>query len=280
MAQLFTAQFINDSWFITWLSPTVTVNEALTGVEKWVFTMVETSAWNYVYERKDSNDSVVYFAKYDAGAEAINRYQWANNRVESTVNTRVGGGSVTYTNVITKEKMKEIAEMVVEMLPKQKEIVLDTSKIEEKLGTIDEKIENIDIEFDYWTILSWQQKNTQEIIKKIDKIKIPEYNDEKLVEEVKNIIPEIRAINIPDNMMKLNEIQKKVEEVKDVCDIICEDKTEEEDEKYKESIDKIEEVIKKLKPIRKKDKQNKKEAEKIIEEFIKDEEIFNSLIEN
>jgi len=39
------------------------------------------------------------------------------------------------------------------MLPEQKEIVLDTSKIEEKLGSIETKIDEKDIEFDYDTIL-------------------------------------------------------------------------------------------------------------------------------
>jgi hypothetical protein len=64
--------------------------------------------------------------------------------------------------------MEQIAEMVVEKLPEQKEIVLDTSKIEEKLGTIEDKIELKDIEIDYDIILSSQDKNTQKIIKKIE----------------------------------------------------------------------------------------------------------------
>jgi hypothetical protein len=45
--------------------------------------------------------------------------------------------------------MEQIAEMVVEKLPEQKEIVLDTTKIEEKLGTIDDKIDLIDTEINY-----------------------------------------------------------------------------------------------------------------------------------
>lgn len=279
MAQLITATFITESGFATWLSPTVEIVEALSGNVVGTFDMEEKHAGNYIYLFNTNTETVVYFFNIDAGDDSvINRYQWNNNKID-TIPFRTGWSSITYNKLITDKEMQEIADKVVKLLPEQKEIVLDTSKIEEKLGTIDEKIENIDIEFDYWTILSWQQKNTQEIIKKIDKIKIPEYNDEKLVEEVKNIIPEIRAIKIPDNMMKLNEIEKKVDGVKGVCDIICEDKTEEEDEKYKESIDKIEEVIKKLKPIRKKDKQNKKEAEKTMEEFVKNEAIFNSLVE-
>jgi len=45
--------------------------------------------------------------------------------------------------------MSEIAKKVAENLPEQKEITLDTSKIEEKLGVIEDKIEKNDIEFDY-----------------------------------------------------------------------------------------------------------------------------------
>jgi len=64
--------------------------------------------------------------------------------------------------------MKEIAEMVVEMLPEQKEITLDTSKIEEKLVVIEDKINEKEIEIDYDIILSSQDKNTLKIIKKVE----------------------------------------------------------------------------------------------------------------
>gem|GEM_PF-5192502 len=58
--------------------------------------------------------------------------------------------------------------MVVEMLPEQKEITLDTSKIEEKLVVIEDKINEKEIEIDYDIILSSQDKNTLKIIKKVE----------------------------------------------------------------------------------------------------------------
>jgi hypothetical protein len=45
--------------------------------------------------------------------------------------------------------MSDIAEKVAKNMPEQKEIVLDTSKIEEKLGVIEDKIDMKEIDFDY-----------------------------------------------------------------------------------------------------------------------------------
>jgi hypothetical protein len=50
---------------------------------------------------------------------------------------------------MTKKEMEKLVQMILESLPEDKEIVLDMSKIEEKLGLIDKKIEKKDIEFDY-----------------------------------------------------------------------------------------------------------------------------------
>lgn len=261
MSQLCTAQFITDTWFATGLTPTVTINEALTGNLVGTFTMSETSAWNYVYYRNDGSDNTVYFFKYDSWTDdTINRYMWNNNKVETVVNVRGGGWSVTYNNTITKEKMEQIAEIVVEKLPEQKEIVLDTSKIEEKLGTIEDKIELKDIEIDYDIILSSQDKNTQKIIKKIEWIKIPKQDDKKVlnaIEWVKDIVVKIEKIDI----MEMKEHTKKIKTKK-------EEKQEEIQEIIEENLWK--EIL----------KESEREDEELIEKIIEDEKIFNSLLDN
>ena len=261
MAQLCTAQFIDDNWFATGLTPTVTINEALTGNLVGTFTMTETSNWNYIYDYQDANDLLVYFFKYDSGTDAtLNRYMWNNNKIETTVNVRGGGWSVTYNNQISKEKMKEIAEMVVEMLPEQKEITLDTSKIEEKLVVIEDKINEKEIEIDYDIILSSQDKNTLKIIKKVEWIKIPKCNHKEVIDEVKKVWAKIDKIEMED-MQEVKEQTKKIKTKK-------EEKKEEEDEKIME---KVEEGI-------------EMELEEAIPEIIKEslemDEDFIKLVEN
>lgn len=260
MAQLATAQFITDTWFATGLTPTVTINEALTGNLVGTFPMTETSDWNYIYYRNDGSDNTVYFFKYDSWIDnTINRYMWNNNKVETVVNVRGGGWSVTYNNQISKEKMKEIAEMVVEMLPEQKEIVLDTSKIEKKLVVIEDKIELKDIEIDYDIILDWQKENTQKIIKKVENIKFPKQDDKKVlnaIEWVKSIVAKIEQIDI----MEMKEHTKKIKTKK---------------EEKEEELNEIEEEKLWYKIL----KESEREDEEIIEKIIEDEIIFSSLLE-
>jgi len=201
MAQLATAQFISSTGFVSWLTPTVTVTEALTWLVKWVFNMTETSPGNYIYNWLDSNDTIVYFFNYDAGTDdVLNRYMWNNNKVENTI-MRTGWSSITYNKVITDKEMEEIAKKVAEKMPEQKKITLDTTKIDEKLVLIEDKIDNIEVEFDYWTILSWQEKNTLKILENMNKNKT---DHKPLKEYIKKYFDDLK-VSIPtkDDIWKL-----------------------------------------------------------------------------
>ena len=201
MAQLLTATFIDDSWFATGLTPTVTVVEALTGKTIWPFTMSEISAWCYSYNRMDALEQIVYFFKFDAWTDdVINRYQWNNNKIETTI-MRTGWSSITYNKVITDKEMEEIAKKVAEKMPEQKKITLDTTKIDEKLVLIEDKIDNIEVEFDYWTILSWQEKNTLKILENMNKNKT---DHKPLKEYIKKYFDDLK-VSIPtkDDIWKL-----------------------------------------------------------------------------
>ena len=230
MAQLITATFIKDTGFATWLTPTVQVVEALTGAVIGTFNMSEVAPWNYIYNFPTNTETVVYFFNIDAGTDdVINRYQWVNNKID-TIPFRTGWSSVTYNKVITDKEMSEIAKKVAENLPEQKEITLDTSKIEEKLGVIEDKIENNDIEFDYWTILSSNEKNKLEIIKKIEKIKIPKYDDKKVIEA-------INKIEIDAKWLELEEIKKQTKKIKTKKEEKEEDLAEKLSEKIEEQLE-------------------------------------------
>lgn len=263
MAQLCTAQFIKDDGFATGLTPTVTINEALTGDLVGVFTMTESSVWNYIYYWNDGSENVVYFFKYDAlDTDVINRYEGNTNKIESTVNTRVGGWAAIYNNVISKEKMKEIAEMVVEMLPEQKEIVLDTSKIEEKLVVIEDKIDLRDIEIDYDIILSSQDKNTQKIIKKVEWIRIPkqkECNHKEVIDEVKKVGVKIDKIEMED-----------IKEMKEQTNKIKTKKEQMQEENYDSIAEKIEKGI---------EMELEEAIPEIVMESIMEDDDFNSMID-
>ena len=258
MSQLTTATFINESWPVTWLTPTVTIYEALTWNSVWVFDMSETSPWNYIYYWNDWSDNVVYFFNYDAGADVINRYMANNNRIETAVNV-VGGWwwSTTYNNMITKDKMKEIAKIVVEMLPEQKEIELDTSKIEEKLVVIEDKIDLSDTEFDYGKILSWQDKNTSKIIKKVESIKIPEQDNTKVLKAIDWVSGVVEKM-IEKDIVDIKELNKNLPK-----EIIKANKKNKDERKlWKELLS-----------------ESEKDAICILKRVIKDKKIFNSLLD-
>lgn len=228
MAQLCTATFITDTGWATGLTPTVEIVEALTGTVIWVFNMSEIHAGNYIYNYDKSDDTIVYFFNFDAGTDSvINRYQGNNNKVETTVNNRVNGWSIIYNNQISKEKVQEIADAVIKMIPEQKEIQLDMSKIEEKLDTIEDKIEMKEIEFDYSIILNSNDKNTQKIIKKVEWIKIPKQDNK----EVINYIKEIKLDTSP--------IQEDIKKISDKLEEIEDEKEEEEKKKNQEKIEKL-----------------------------------------
>lgn len=226
MAQLCTATFITASGFATWLTPTVTINEALTGTLVGTFDMTETSTGNYVYDYEDANENLVYFFKYDAAsATVINRYMGSNNNIETQVNIRGGWGSAVYNNVISKDKIQEIADMVVKSIPKQKEITLDTSKIEETLGSIVTKIDEKETIFDYGRIISWQEINTQKIIKKVESIKIPKQDDTKIMEAIdaiKNIPePDLSCMDVMDK--KIDWVTAKFDWLDRIINIVSEE---------------------------------------------------------
>jgi len=187
MAQLCTATFITDSGFATGLTPTVTITEVLTWTVRWTFNMEEVDAWNYKYNYVDGSDQMLYFFKFDAGSDSVvNRYEWNTNKID-TVRWGGWGWTIIRNQTITQEQINDIAKKVIEMLPKTKEIKLDTKKIEETLGTIVAKINESVPEFDYEPIISSQSENTQKIIKKIDTIKIPKFDDSKIVASIKKV---------------------------------------------------------------------------------------------
>lgn len=207
MAQLATAQFITASWFATGLTPTVTINEAASGTLIGTFNMTETSAGNYVYDFTNSDDKLVYFFKYDSwSATTLNRYMGNNNKIETAVVASGWGGAIITNNGMTKKEMEKLVQMILEVIPEQKEIVLDTSKIEDKLVLIDKKIDDKDIEFDYGLILNNNDKNTEKVINKISWIVIPKYDD-------KNVMSAIKAIDLSPLEQSLSNIYRKFDNI-------------------------------------------------------------------
>ena len=69
MAQLCTAQFIDDNWPVTGLTPTVTISEVMTWTVNWTFNMEEVTPWNYRYNYINWSDAILYYFNYDAWAE-------------------------------------------------------------------------------------------------------------------------------------------------------------------------------------------------------------------
>lgn len=190
-----TAQFITKSGFATGLTPSVTISEVKTWTVNWTFDMIEVTPWNYTYEYIDWSDQVLYFFNYDAKSDAVlNRYQWGTNVIE---NTRWWGWGITTVrnNVINKEQMERIAEIVIEKLPKQDVVTFDTKNIEERLGLIEMKINESVVEFDYDTILSSVEDNALKISKAINSIKIPKIDNKPIIDAIKSIekeLPEIK----------------------------------------------------------------------------------------
>ena len=279
MAQIITAQFITDTGFATGLTPTVTIYEALSWTSKWVFNMTETSPWNYIYQSPLTTETVLYFFNIDAWSDSvINRYQGNNNKIE-TATFRTGWSSITYNKVITDKEMSDIAEKVAKNMPEQKEIVLDTSKIEEKLGVIEDKIDMKEIDFDYWQILSWQEKNKLEIIKKIDWINIPVYDDQKVIEA-------INKIELDEKSIELEPMKKGIEECCMKIDWLGtrmekESKAVQALKKVKEQISNIEDEIEETTSVVSNDKMEEIDPEDMKEGMMKElenDEDFKSLI--
>jgi hypothetical protein len=125
--------------------------------------------------------------------------------------------------------------------------VLDMSKIEEKLGLIDKKIEKKDIEFDYWLILSNNEKNSEKILNKIDKIKIPQYNEQKVIDEIKNI----EKVDISKIEWKINKIYPRLEKLCIKSDIEDIDKKEPKEEDKSKMMWNIIDVVEKSKKSKK-----------------------------
>lgn len=248
MWQLCTAQFITDTGFATGITPTVTINEALTGTLVGVFNMVETSVGNYVYNFSTSDDNLVYFFKYDSGTDdTLNRYMGNNNKIEKAVIASGWGGTIVNNNGMTKKEMEKLVQMILESLPEDKEIVLDTSKIEEKLGLIDKKIQIKEVDFDYWLILSSNEKNSEKILNKIDKIKIPQYNEQKVIDEIKNI----EKVDISKMENKINKIYPRLEKLCIKSDIEDIDKKEPKEEDKSKMMWNIIDVVEKSKKSKK-----------------------------
>lgn len=184
MAQLATVQFIKDDGFATGLTPTVTITEARTGTVRGTFTMSEVSPWNYIYDYIDWADDMLFFFNYDAWTDdVINRYQWNNNRIEIS---RWGGWGITTVknNVINREQMERIADIVLEKLPKIEIPQFDTKNIEERLGLIEMKIDESVVEFDYDIILSSVENNALKITKEIKSIKIPKQDNKPIIDAI------------------------------------------------------------------------------------------------
>lgn len=227
MAQLATVQFITNNGFATWLTPTVTITEAKTWIVKWTFTMSEVSDWNYIYNYIDWSDQVLYFFNYDAWTDdVINRYQWNTNRIEVS---RWGGGWITTikNNVINREQMEKIADIVLEKLPKIEIPKFDTKNIEERLGIIEMKINESVIDFDYDTIINSVEDSAIKISKEIKSIKIPKQDNKPIIEAIKKIESKIDKIEKEDikeikertNKIKTNK-ERKIEKVDEILEKI------------------------------------------------------------
>lgn len=281
MSQLCTATFITASGFATWLTPTVEVVEALTWTVVWTYTMTEVHTGNYIYNFATNTETVVYFFNYDAGsASVLNRYMGNNNKVDIGM-TRTGGWMITYNKVITEKEITDIADKVSKALPKQKAIKLDTSKIEETLGTIVDKIDEKEIEFDYALILSDNKKNTQEIIKKVWWIIIPKQDDSKVLAAINNIPePDLSCMDVMDK--KVDWITAKFDWLDRIINIVSEEsKAMETLKKVKAQLGIIENGIENTTSIATNDRLKEIDPEEIkgmMEEDLQNDEDFNSLV--
>lgn len=219
MAQLTTVQFIKDSGFATGLTPTVTITEAKTWIVRGTFPMTEISAWNYIYDYIDGADDMLFFFNYDAWTDdVINRYQWNNNRIEVA---RWGWWGITTikNNVINREQMEQIANIVLEKLPKIEIPEFNTKNIEERLGLIEDKINESVIEIDYWTILRSNNENalkiTNHITKEVKSIKIPKQDNKPIINAIKKVEFKIDKIEQED-IKEIKEQSKKIKTRKEV----------------------------------------------------------------
>jgi hypothetical protein len=109
--------------------------------------------------------------------------------------------------------MKEIAEMVVEMLPTPINNILDTKNIEERLGLIEMKMNESDVEFDYDTILSSVEDSALKISKEIKTIKIPKQDDTKVIKAIKSV--ESKIDKIDTQQVEIKEHTKKIKTKKE-----------------------------------------------------------------
>ena len=249
MAQPITASFITDTGFASGLAPTVEIS-----LVDWTvigsFPMIEGTAGNYVYMFDGYNPDVVYFFKYDANDDnVINRYQANNNNTPSVLYQMAWGTNAKVED--TKKKEKDLIEKISKEV--KKELEEWYIKQMETLGLIVENTDLRHIELRSSTILSSIENNSKDTQKSITSIKIPTYDESKLVKAIKDI----PTTDIKPIMNILTKIDS------------CCEYTEEE-------VDKVKWLLMAKYDI--KDYINKEEsAKELIKELIEDESILESL---
>ena len=207
---LLTVSFIDESGFKTWLTPTVKIIDA----ETWANTthnMTEIHTGNYVYDFTTYNESRIYFFNYDAWTDTvINRYQSVNNNDVKVVHQLSWG----WTNAKIedeKKKEKEFIDKVVEWIKKEMtNSKYDINTIEEKLGTIVDEIKNNAVEIDYGIIDQSIEESTKDIKNTIKWIKIPKYNEEKIINQ---LVKEIKSIDLESCKVDINPILNNLEKI-------------------------------------------------------------------
>ena len=203
--QTITAQFISKVGFATGLTPKLKItsleDNSVTDV-----VMQEVWNWNYKYDMASYNPYAIYFFNFDADDDTIiNRYQWSNNN-DVRVLYSMGGWSTIAED--TKKKEKELIEKIAkEVMDKMKEYI--DKKHRETLDSIVSNTQTSDVEIDYGIIDHSIEKNTLEIVQKINNIKIPKYDDSKIKQMIE------KSIMLIKDTSKLEDISKNIQTIKD-----------------------------------------------------------------
>lgn len=170
------ADFINDNWFATGLTPTLRILN-YDGTLLRQVDMIEVAEWSYKYEFTDINPDKLYFFKMDAGTDdVIWRYKSATNQIEDATSPTRN----VFRQASRRDDIDGIMDKKMDMfwekfnnLPKQEPTPLDNTEF---IGTITkiilEKIENNKTDIDYAYI-------DNIVSDKISNIKFPEIPTQK-----------------------------------------------------------------------------------------------------
>jgi len=232
--------FADDTGFVAWLSPTITIRQRddreLVYSDIVSETMEDKWLGDYVYIFYDYDKSKLYNRKIDGGSDELtSRFSFGNNELDYYSNKedygiQVRGAIGWYANHITKrfEKLEEILELlkpekvdlsdILEYLEKidKKEITINNDEIISKIYELEDKF---DSKKDKMDIISAMKNNEANLIKLnddnreiINKLLEQQKEDREIIQDLKKYIEKlIRRWDIE----KDSDFRKLVKEIKE-----------------------------------------------------------------